>query len=156
MLNQLRRPSPHVFLQWGSTCRYVVAQKAATGLEVISTGTLEPSQELSLAECLRDELANRKLRCRNVVLLLPRTAIELTSLSVPAATEDELPSLIHHAAALELDDPGTERVTDFFVTREDEDSCEALAYSVSATSFAEHQQSFKDAGFQLTSVTNYP
>ena len=83
---------------------------------VVSADSLELAPGAPPAEQLQQHLAKLNIRCRNVVLLLPRSHMDVSDLTLPPATEAEITQLVGNAIALELEDNTTPRITDFLVT----------------------------------------
>src|SRR5689334_18580832 len=82
--------------------------------KVRASGTLEHGGSLSAAsseangtatELLRGLAAQRRWRGRDVVMALPRTAVTLTWLTLPAASRDDLAGMVELEAAQSMPFP---------------------------------------------------
>ncbi len=153
-LNQLNRPRTCLFVLWTQPiCRYVLVARDSPGPRVLKADSFETDQDEPSAAELQSQLDRQEIRCRQVVLLLPRAKLDIASHSLPPATEEEIPELVASAVALENDDAGTSRVSDFLVTHQDGAGCETMVFSSGEAEINDLKSEFKDAGFNLASVT---
>jgi len=154
MWNRFKPPKTVLFVQWASpTCRYMVVDTGSSRPVVVAADSLELAPGAPPAEQLQQHLAKLNIRCRNVVLLLPRSHMDVSDLTLPPATEAEISQLVGNAIALELEDNTTPRTTDFLVTSQTDNNTSVLAFSVE-TSFVEKlTESFKSVQMDLLGIT---
>ena len=148
----LNRSSTCVFVQATlPTCRYVVVQQAAGAPVLVSAGSFELDDVSLLAENLRNELAATPAVSR-AVLLLPRGDIELNSLRLPPATDEEIPELVENLLAQHFDD--SDHIHDYVVSKHlSEDSRDVLTFSITSGALDVWLQRFKEHGFKLEVIT---
>lgn len=153
MLNR-KKPSNCVIVQWGErTSRFIVIDEVDKRPRLLNAGSLTCDAPAELGERLSEELTARKIRCRQVVLLLPRGELEVNAISLPTASDDELPQLVENTIAMELEEPGLQ-VTDFSISQRDEGGCEVLAFSIQKLRLEVFRAALVDAGFRLSAATH--
>ena len=153
MINR-KKTSNCVLVQWGAdNCRFIVIDQVDKRPRLLNAGLITCGDPTELGERLSEELAARKIRCRQVVLLLPRSELEVTAISLPAASDEELPQLVENAVAMDVEEPELQ-VTDFLLSNRDDSGCEGFAFSLRKTKLATFRDSFVDAGFRLSAVTH--
>lgn len=146
-------PSACLFVQpHGPECRYVAIERDAALPKLIGGGCFEV-QGRSPAADLRDRLASENVRARHVVLLLPRSEIEIVAFHLPPAAEAELPELVRGALLQEQDDAAANRVSDFLITHQDQESTDVTVFSLEESVLNGWKSDFKAAGWTLDGVT---
>lgn len=154
MLNKLNSPKTCLFVQCTQPVRrYLLVERALPFPRILAAGSFDADDSGSLAEQLQEQLATHKVRCRQAVLLLPRSALEVASHQLPPAKKDELPELVYNAAASECDEAAGAQVSDFLVTHQDDTGCETLVFSLPDQRINDFVSSFKTAGMKLLGIT---
>lgn len=133
-------------------CRYLLVERNESAPIVLAGGAFEV-QTTSLAEELRDHLAEQNQRVRHAILLLPRSELESAALNLPPSSESELPALVQTALLQEQEDSDIQRVSDYLITHQDTQSTEVTAFSVDSKSLTQWTDQFKAAGMTLIGVT---
>lgn len=153
MINR-KKASNCVLVQWREdNCRFIVVDQVDKRPRLLNAGLITCADPTELGERLSEEMAGRKIHCRQVVLLLPRSELDVTAISLPAASDEELPQLVENAVAMEVDEPDLQ-VTDFLVSNRDDSGCEAFAFSLRKAKLDTFRDSITDAGFRLSAVTH--
>lgn len=165
MFDKLSSPTTCLFLQaTRPVCRYVVVRESANRPVLITAGSFEHDAPESLVEHCREELGKKKITVTRAVLLLPRGDVEVNSLELPPATEDELPELVANVLAQQIDDGGEPIVHDFVgssnatqsqtdTATEPSDTHDVLTFTVAESSLNVWKQRFKEQNLKLQSIT---
>ena len=155
MLGKIKTTSTCLFLQptW-PVCRYVVVRPGESRPQLIAAGSFDAELPEALVEHMKAELASRKVSVSRAVLLLPRGNVEVNSLRMPPASEDELPEMVSNVIAQQVDDSGEANVHDFVVSEtHDDESQELLTFTVTESILKEWSSRFREQGIRLQSVT---
>ena len=154
MWNRFKSAKTVLFVQWTyPNCRYMVVETGSERPKIVAANSLELSSDGSPAEQIQKQLAKENIRCRHVVLLLPRSHIDISDLTLPPATETEITQLVGNAIALELEDNATPRTTDFLVTSRTETNTNVLAFSLKTSVLQEFADQFKSVQMNLLAIT---
>lgn len=154
MFNKLNPPKTCLFVQCTQPVRrYLLVERASPFPRILAAGSFDADDGRPLAAQLQEQLATQKICCRQAVLLLPRSELEVTSHQLPPAKKDELPELVYNAAASEFDDAAGQHVSDFLVTHRDDTGCEVLVFSLRDQRISDFVSSFKAAGMKLLGIT---
>ena len=153
MLSKFSRPSTCLFVQATiPTCRYVIVRESTVQPICVAAGSFEHDDSETLATRVREELANRGLSASHAVLLLPRGDVEVNSLRLPPASEDELPEMVSNMLAQRADDEPT--VHDFIVSAEaDDGSLDLLTFTVDRQVLDTWIGRFREHGIRLQAIT---
>ena len=154
MLNQFSRTPTCLFVQaTRPTCRYVIVREATTQPICVAAGAFDHGDPETLAERVRDELSSKGLSAARAVLLLPRGDVEVNSLRLPPASDDELPEMVANMLAQQSDDEPT--VHDFIVSDEsaEDGSLDVLTFSVARHVLDTWLARFRDQNIRLQAVT---
>ncbi len=142
-----------LFLQLGpSSCRYLCAASRRGRLVVTAYG--EAEGPAGFAE-IRQRLRGDRSRARQVVLLLPRSELDVNVFELPAMEESGLPSVVQNLVAARSEAGGDdEMVTDFLVSpRSGSGGMDALAWSLPSSKLRALRDDARRNGFQLRAVT---
>ena len=152
MLKKLNRSSACLFVQATlPTCRYVVAREGTKLPILLSAGSFEIGSIDDLAERVREELSDGPNVSR-AVLLLPRGEVDVSSLRLPPASEEELPELVSNLLTQQAEEH-VNSIHDFVVSKLlDDDSRDVLAFSVSEETLNAWKQRFRDIRIRLEGV----
>lgn len=152
MLKSLPRNSLCVFVQATlPTCRYVVIRESAGAPVLITAGSVDIEGYDELARAVQTQLAGGPNVSR-AVLLLPRGEIEVHSLRLPPATEEEVPELVVNLIQQQVEE-NFAGVHDFVVSQQhDDDGRDVLTFTVSEERLQIWQQGFKQHGFKLEAI----
>ena len=155
MLDKFSSPSTCLILQPSTpTSRYLVVRAGAGKPQLVLAGAFEHNDTESIVDRASEELASRSVSVNRAVLLMPRGEVEVNSVRLPPATEDELPELVANMAAQQVDDTSETNVNDFIVCQEVEDgSHDVLTFTMSQEKLDLWKQRFKKIGVKLSSVT---
>lgn len=134
--------------------RFLIVKTGENRLSILAKGSLnEESEELTVAQKLRQTLAEETLTCTRAAVLLSRPDLETVSGNLPPAADEELPALVASMVLQELDD--TDRVVDFLTIggESTEAATDVLAITCERDKIDSAQEEFKKAGFKLESMT---
>ncbi len=171
--------TPNCLVMQGSqpVSRYIVVREDTDRPLLVAAGRFEHDNLETLVEHARQELSTQGLKVSRAILLLPRGDVDVNSLQLPPATEDELPELVSNLLAQQADDSTELFANDFLVTgasqagnvdtsstesgshesdgsaTSDASSHEVVTFSVPQATVDEWSQRFKEQGFRLQSVT---
>ena len=117
MIGKLSKTSTCLFLQAAQpVSRYVVVREAPNSRPVLTqAGRFEHNHIDTLVDHARKQLSDQGVSVTRAVLLLPRGEVEVNSLELPPATEDELPELVGNMLA-QADETGELITSDFLIT----------------------------------------
>lgn len=155
MLGKIKTTATCLFLQpsW-PLCRYVVVREGESRPQLVAAGSFDAELPETLVGHLKAELASKKVAVSRAVLLLPRGNVEVNSLRMPPASEDELPEMVGNVIAQQVDDSGEGHVHDFVVSEtHDDESLELLTFTVTESILKEWSARFREQGIRLQSVT---
>lgn len=153
MLHQFKRSPYCLFVQaTRPTCRFVLVRERADSPELILADSLLTDDSDSLAAQIQPQLP-KGLSISRVVLLLPRDTVEMNSLRLPPATEEEIPELVLNLLTQQLEDgPGC--VHDFIVSREASDGTrDILTFTMPDEQITTWKTQFRAQGFNLEAIT---
>lgn len=155
MLQKLAKPVTCLLVQTTyPVCRYLVVRRSSPRPTLLATGAFEPNSETPLVEQLQQHVADQRIRGSQVVLLVPRSDLEMDTLRLPPADDEELPELVQNLVAQKAEDDGATIHSDFLVRHEEaNESKEVLTFSMSHPAIQEWQQQFKAVKLRLASVT---
>ena len=154
MWNRFKSAKTVLFVQWTApTCRYVVVNTGAASPTIVSANSLEIAPDACPAETIQQHLATENIRCRHAVVLLPRSDMDVSELSLPPATDAEITQLVSNAISLELEDSSTERTTDFLVTARSDQHTNVLAFSLETSVIEELTKRFASLQMNLLAIT---
>ena len=155
MLNYLTKPTACLLVQATlPVCRYLIVKRSETLPELLAAGAFEPDPDQPFVSQLQTEIDQHGIPVRRVVLLLPRNEIEVDTLRLPPANDDELPELVANLTIQKSEDDGQGLLNDFLVRRQESDeSCDVLTFSASRSSIQDWQQQFKSANWKLIAIT---
>lgn len=127
-------------IEWeGRQARYVAANVRGDQISLVAadTVTLPADTDLprgphpDLAAALSSAIAEAKVGSKRALVGISRAAVDLRQLSLPPATDDELPDLVRHQASRELSGMGESATLDFVpVNRDPQEPRTVLAASL--------------------------
>ena len=155
MLDKFSSPSTCLILQPSTpTSRYLVVRGGADKPQLVLAGAFEHTDTESIVDRTREELARHSVSVNRAVLLMPRGELEVNSVRLPPATEEEMPELVANMAAQQAEDATSVNVSDFIVCQEIEDgSHDVLTFTMPQEKLDQWKQRFKKSGMKLSSVT---
>lgn len=154
MFDPLKRPSNCLFVQATSpVCRFVVVQASHERPKLILAGSFEHDGSDSLLPAIKNRADEAGIRVSRAVLLLPRGELDVNSLRLPPANEDEIPELVGNLLAQQVDD-ATACVHDFVVCHTDnDDSSDVLTFTLGEETIEKWKNRFKAKSIKLEAIT---
>lgn len=155
MLGRLATPPTCVFVQLAQpTSRYIVVRESAERPTLLAAGAFECEEPSRMVENLRSDLSQKGISPSRAVLLLSRSDLEMATLRVPPATDEELPGLVANLAQQQLADVAGDYATDFVVCpAASDDSSAVLSFTAPAQKVQDWQQQFRACNMKLIAAT---
>jgi len=132
-----------------------VVRESANRPHLIAAGSIEHDDApASLVQSIREELRQSSVSVSRAVLLLPRGDLDVHSLSLPPATEAELPEMVGNMLAQKADD-SAECVHDFVLSQHvgDAESRDVLTFTIGSESIDTWVARFKEHSLRLEAIT---
>ena len=152
----MRKSGQTLFVQLGQDhsrflCATVLREKNRPGsLNVLAFGEEESSRSL---EEIAADLSARKLRPKNLVLLLPRSEFEVHFYQLPEVESDDLPSVISNLVSESMDT--MEFTTDFVLHSREPDGQNALTWSLEDKTIQDFRDEARKNGMSLVGITSH-
>ncbi|MFM2095595.1 MAG: hypothetical protein RIS70_2719 [Planctomycetota bacterium] len=147
---------PVVVAYWDrAEVHYFVSCRRAKSIRPLAAGSLVRVPETDPVEQLASHLASSKLACRRIVLLLSRSELELSTLNLPPAEPDEIPSLVAAEVEQQFGDSTTAPLVDYFVVPGAAGSTtDVMAFSLSSELVSRWQETVRRTGMQLAAISS--
>ena len=147
---------PLVVAYWDRTAvHYFVLCQKGNAIKALSAGSVTRSTEIEPLVQLATQLESQKLDCRQVVLLLSRSELELSTLSLPPASADEIPALVATEVEQQFGDSSAPPLVDFLLTQGSSDTTvEVLAFSLSAELLDRWRDALRPTRLRLAAISS--
>jgi hypothetical protein len=149
----------YVVLDWESgSLRWAAARIADSHVTLLDTGALawpdvapEVRDVSATVEQLRHALRDVPLKSPRALVVLPRDAVVVRKLDLPAVPDNELPDLVRLQAATKLATPVDKLVLDFLplATQPDKAGISVLLLSVEQERLQKLRDAVRDVGLEL-------
>ncbi|MEE2641511.1 MAG: hypothetical protein VX768_12860, partial [Planctomycetota bacterium] len=151
-MGRKRHTGMTLFLQRGQACdRYLCALSRNERLQVVAFGSVDAGSPLP---DIVSQLGSQKLKPRQLVLLLPRSEFDVNIYQIPAAEENEIPSLVENLVAESHETMDV--TTDFLLNSKDENGSQhALTWTLQNSVMESLRDEAKTSSMQLASITSH-
>ena len=162
MPHVLPRKQPLMAVSWDQQqLVYVVAQAAGSKISIQAARSISRSTDdedpASVAELLQKELEHHHIKRAKILVGLARSQVEMLDLTLPPATDEELPELVRNQTFQQLPDVTDDSVIDFVMLDDDPSQPRKVAAAVAPAELLKHiQQQCAVAGQRPTCVTLRP
>jgi hypothetical protein len=160
-LNNRKKPSGRTaFVYWDREgIHYLVAAANSTRLRAGAIGRLSFAEGDDPLQVLSNYLKGQSIAVKGIVVLLSRPDVDVLPLSLPPATDSELPILVANEVEQQVGDSDAAPLIDFCPlhpaeTDEGETGNHVLAFSLSQPVFKRIEQQVESAGFRLQSLAS--
>ncbi len=126
-------PKPIAAIHIGRTdIHFLVAQKRGNSIRFLASGDLSRDADLEPLQQLADYFKKQKINCHHVLLTLSRSELELTTIALPPAEENEISAIVAVEVEQQVGDVDGSPIADYLISRRDGSRpSEALAFSIS-------------------------
>ena len=148
-----RRNQPCLVVQTAHPdLHFLIVDPIDTRLNVLDCGTIEPIVDESISDTIARIVERCKVQPRQAILLLSRPEIDVTSIELPPADEDEVAELVTHTVAPAGDDETN--VIDYLIgTHRPDNTRTAMTFQCDKATLDDYRTAFRRHGMELQGVT---